>query len=76
MGRVGREGGGAAPIFYCSSLPSAIKFWAPADDQLPYVKALISLLKFAIFWLWGARSKKAADQIATTGRPALRAGPT
>ena len=55
-----------------------IFFWKSQkfNDQLPYAKALISLLKFAIFWLWGARSKKAADQIATTGRPALRAGPT
>ena len=32
------------------------------SDQLPFVKALISLLKFAIFRLWGARPKKAADQ--------------
>ena len=32
------------------------------SDQLPYVKTLISLLNFAIFRLWGARPKKAADQ--------------
>ena len=32
------------------------------SDQLPYVKAFISLLKFAFFRLWGARSKKAAGQ--------------
>ena len=47
-----------------------------ADLRASVTTSQVSLLEFANFRLWGARPKKAADQTAARGRPALRAGPT